>query len=454
MHDTLTTAVRAVERGGAPAEATELSDAELLTAQRRLGLVLRAAQALSAVYAAEVARRSDRSLEAAGLARREGHRSAASLLGSLTGDSERAAAGQIRLGQAVVAQRDTNTGGLVPARFPALGRAMATGRVGTSLAQALVTVLDGLPEKLSAEKWAQIEAGMADYAVGHSFAESVVEAKRLRDTHDVAGVAVREEDRHKARALTLSRPDAHGMTRISGWLDPESASVLRTALDALTHPRNTDTAPYGVRADERTYPQRAADALVDLVRRATTQGLPAAGGTRPQAVLTIPFHDLVRGTGTAHLTGSEEAHSVATARRYTCDAEIRRAVLGPRGEVLDLGRNHRLFTVAQRAALGLRDGGCVWPGCDRPPGWAEAHHARHWADGGDTSLDNAVLLCVFHHHELHRGRAEIAMRPTVFGTTLPHIRLADERGRPGPWQRARNRHAPPLPDAELTEVPA
>ncbi|MGC5322913.1 DUF222 domain-containing protein [Micromonospora arida] len=56
-----------------------------------------------------------------------------------------------------------------------------------------------------------------------------------------------------------------------------------------------------------------------------------------------------------------------------------------------------------RRALVLRDRGCAFPGCDRPPRWCDAHHIHHWADGGRTSLTNAVLLCAHHHRHVHRG---------------------------------------------------
>ncbi|MET7672719.1 HNH endonuclease signature motif containing protein, partial [Micromonospora luteifusca] len=47
--------------------------------------------------------------------------------------------------------------------------------------------------------------------------------------------------------------------------------------------------------------------------------------------------------------------------------------------------------------------GCAFPGCDRPPRWCDAHHIHHWADGGTTNLDNAVLLCAYHHRHLHHS---------------------------------------------------
>jgi hypothetical protein len=62
-----------------------------------------------------------------------------------------------------------------------------------------------------------------------------------------------------------------------------------------------------------------------------------------------------------------------------------------------------LFSGPIRRALVLRDGGCAFPGCDRPPRWCDGHHVKHWADGGPTCLDNAVLVCGFHHRLLHHG---------------------------------------------------
>jgi hypothetical protein len=94
--------------------------------------------------------------------------------------------------------------------------------------------------------------------------------------------------------------------------------------------------------------------------------------------------------------------SPAEARRLACDAQILPAVLGTAGQVLDVGRARRLFTGAIRRALILRDGGCSFPGCDRPATWCEGHHITAWADGGVTALANACLLCRHHHRLIHQ----------------------------------------------------
>ncbi len=69
---------------------------------------------------------------------------------------------------------------------------------------------------------------------------------------------------------------------------------------------------------------------------------------------------------------------------------------------LALGRAVRLITPAQRRALAVRDRGCVFPGCDRPPGWCDAHHIRPYEAGGATDLSNLALLCRHHHGVTHR----------------------------------------------------
>ena len=89
------------------------------------------------------------------------------------------------------------------------------------------------------------------------------------------------------------------------------------------------------------------------------------------------------------------------ARRLACDGAIHRVVLGPRDVPLGAGQRTRLVTPALRRILVARDGGCRFPGCDRPPAYTQAHHVRYWADGGPTTTQNLILLCGWHHHRVH-----------------------------------------------------
>ena len=108
-------------------------------------------------------------------------------------------------------------------------------------------------------------------------------------------------------------------------------------------------------------------------------------------------------------------------------------VLDGDGAVVDLGRAERYASKDQRRALGARDRGCAVPGCGRPPEFCDAHHLVFWDDGGETDLDNLVLLCRHHHRAIHRGRLHVEMergRP-VFTDGMGR-RIGPGRHRPPP----------------------
>jgi HNH endonuclease len=92
---------------------------------------------------------------------------------------------------------------------------------------------------------------------------------------------------------------------------------------------------------------------------------------------------------------------------------------GARSQPLDVGRATRVVQPAQRTALAVRDGGCVFPGCSRPLVWCEAHHLWHWLDGGPTDLANLILLCRAHHRAVHEGRWHLARGPDGRLTATP-----------------------------------
>ena len=100
-----------------------------------------------------------------------------------------------------------------------------------------------------------------------------------------------------------------------------------------------------------------------------------------------------------------------TAGAGPCDASFFRAVLNTAGEVLDIGRETRRWPTAIRRAITLRDGGCSFPGCDRPPSWCDADRCHEWDHGGPTSLANGVLLCRKHHAFIHTQHWSIQTKP-------------------------------------------
>jgi 5-methylcytosine-specific restriction protein A len=119
--------------------------------------------------------------------------------------------------------------------------------------------------------------------------------------------------------------------------------------------------------------------------------------------------EALRGGGSDGSEGAPELDhtgptSAATARRITCDAAVMRVVMAGPSQPLDVGRRTKIVSPALRRAVIVRDRICRFPGCGRPHTWCDAHHVRHWADGGVTSLENLLLLCRPHHRAVHRPR--------------------------------------------------
>ncbi|MET7948350.1 DUF222 domain-containing protein [Micromonospora sp. NPDC005324] len=217
------------------------------------------------------------------------------------------------------------------------------------------------------------------------------------DVADAAAQAALEAEAARAardRHLTLSE-QTDGRLRLTGILDAETAGLLRAAIDPLSAPAGPD--------DTRSPGQRRHDALADVCRLSLRTGeLPEHGGDAAQIVVTTTYDALARQLDTGTLdTGLQLTPD--TVRRLACDAAILPTGLGSTGQPLDVGRQRRLISGPLRRALVLRDRGCAFPGCDRPPRWCHAHHIHHWTDGGTTSLANAVLLCGHHHRHLHHS---------------------------------------------------
>ena len=135
--------------------------------------------------------------------------------------------------------------------------------------------------------------------------------------------------------------------------------------------------------------------------------LSPAGGMPVTILATTALDDVQSGTGLAR-TGHGDIISIGTLLAMSSDALLLPVICNQRGGVVAYGRGRRLASTGQRLALAARDGGCSFPGCDRPAAWAEVHHIRAWIDGGPTDLDNMCLLCRFHHREhAKRGWAAV-----------------------------------------------
>ena len=228
--------------------------------------------------------------------------------------------------------------------------------------------------------------------------------------HGHQGEFQRREDRLK-HGRSLSQPYADdGMLDYHLRLDPEGSAVLEAMLSPLAAPQ--PSTEHG--SDLRTSDQRRADALIEMVRRAAAAGGSAPATAKAALFVTMNYEDLKQRTG-AGTTLTGELLAPETVRKVACDAAIIPVVLGTRSEVLDLGRTTRLVTPKQLQALWLRDRGCTFPGCSRPPSWCDAHHVWHWCDGGPTDMSNLALLCPRHHTIVHQKGHTATV--TAFGVT-------------------------------------
>ena len=155
---------------------------------------------------------------------------------------------------------------------------------------------------------------------------------------------------------------------------------------------------------------------------------PTVAGERPHIVVTLDL-DALEGRAGRSVFADAGPVTPETARRLACDANISRVIVDARSQPLDVGRTSKVVPPPLRRAVTIRDGGCRFPGCGRPPGWCDAHHIRHWADGGETALGNLVLLCRPHHRLIHRGfRVEMIDGAPLF--TRPDGSVLTDRAPP------------------------
>ncbi|CAN5192840.1 hypothetical protein BH09ACT5_BH09ACT5_15900 [soil metagenome] len=220
------------------------------------------------------------------------------------------------------------------------------------------------------------------------------------------------------------------MSRATWLMDPETSAIVATLFDRATSPRRggprfaSDEAAAQAEAiatDERTTEQLASDVFLHLLQHgaaADSSQLLGSGG----AVIVVHVEEsaLSSGTGHAYIEGQPDPISLATVERLACGGATQLVLLDGVGQPLDLAREQRLYNQRQRRALAARDGGCMAPGCDRPPSWTEAHHIKHWwRDNGKTDVANGILLCRHHHLLFHNNGWEIEYDGAEYWLTPP-----------------------------------
>ena len=178
----------------------------------------------------------------------------------------------------------------------------------------------------------------------------------------------------------------------------------------------TDDFPDWLTFELASREQRFADALVDMAEHCLASG---AGpwkrrrtGQRYQVMLTIGRNELAAqqsAGGARYHVDPDWGIDEADARHIACDADLTEFIQDARGNLLNYERRRRIVPARLLRALKLRDHNrCRFPGCAHQR-YVEAHHVRHWIDGGETRLENLVLLCGAHHRLLHHGAFHITI---------------------------------------------
>lgn len=333
----------------------------------------------------------------AGLAREgvfteRGYSGAAQAVADLLGWDRAMAARRVRVAEQVC-RRTSLDGQVLSPPLAACAMAFAAGQVSLRHVEVISDAL-GKPEaaRLTPAVWAGAEEQLAEYATRCTPNELAGFARDLVTLLDQDGPEPDEQTPPQVNELSLTRTPSGGGGRIKGRLDAPTFDAVATALGALCKPSPEDL---------RTLPERQADALGDVCRRALDVGdVSTTGGERPHLNVTIPLEELERRARGALLDFGGQL-TPADLRLLCCDARVVPIVLGGKGEPLDVGRAFRTVTPHLRRAVAARDRGCCFPGCDRPPSWCEIHHLVPWEVGGLTEIGNLAMLCRVHHRLLH-----------------------------------------------------
>jgi hypothetical protein len=435
--------------GAARSRLAGLSDEAVLELMADFEAVARLASAGGVLTAGEVGVRSRPELGDEGLSRSQNFTSPVALVAKVTGASARACKARLELGRKLRGAVLLG-GGEGPAPFPVVARVLDEGALGVEAAAAIVKQCSVLADRgCSADVVALAEETLVDQTLSCRLTadETFRAAIHLREVLDPDGAEPRDEVLQMQRSLTIAQaPD--GMYRGTFALTPEQGGVWMSSIRALQSPRVTgprfvDGDEYVI-ADGRTQAQKNADTVTELIARAAgAEDMPRINGASTVNV-HMTLDDLLAGRGVGWIDGIDQPVPASTVAQLRCSSPVATTLFGDKGEVLYHGKAKRLFTPAQNRALAARDGGCVWPSCDRPPSFCETHHANEWVSDdhppGRTDIDNGVLLCHFHHSHLHKSPWKLTMHDGV-----PHLippRWVDTEQKPIPTTRRRTIQRP------------
>jgi hypothetical protein len=329
-----------------------------------------------------------------------------------------------RCGRSLSAAREKVRTAQALRSLPAISAAFADGRLSYSKVRALTRAAHLHDEDL-----------LLAYALEATAPQVEERCRQIRNAEpDSVNDARRVWER---RSVSLIHDRVRGVTRITVELPISDGELIGKAIDGAVAAGDVAMGIEFMSDREQSsdsWRAQQADALVAIAKAylcadvAVSDAVPSARSAsladQYQVVVHVDDAALRGGAGRSDLP-------LETVRRLTCDGSLVTIIEDDRGTPLDVGRKHRTVSTTLRRALWSRDRGCTFPGCHNTR-YVHAHHIHHWAAGGDTSLDNLVLLCTHHHTLLHEGGFAILRDET--GATC--FRRADGRTIPRAGYRA------------------
>lgn len=366
---------------------------------------------------------SARAIAASNVARSQGAASAGQLFANTFGgdrrEGDRLAHKAKRMGQA-----------------PSTEQALGKGQISAGQADVIASTVAGLPKDLSDADRQTCEDTLIAAAPTLSIKDLRRRADRIADVYapdhvdQIENQTLNEREKAAWAKISFWMTDQNDGTHKGGFVLPDlPAEQLQKMVDKLAAPRNSNTADDDpILLDTRpTSSQRNGHAFAELITRYPTDHVPGARDSDGAQLLVNVEYDTLAGAVVPATLETGTRISAQEVLRLACDLGVMPMIFNGKALPLHLGRTARLFNRAQRRALAKRDSGCAFPGCERPPGWCEAHHAGDpWCTTGETNLNEGVLLCAFHHRLIHTSDWDVRIVDQV-PEFLPPAELDPQR---------------------------
>ncbi len=333
------------------------------------------------------------------------------------------------------------TGPPLPPELPLVAQAVAAGAIGEDHLRVIGRAIDVLPSAVSVTDREEVERSLVREATKNDAEILRSLARRIDEIFNPDG-DYDEADRARRRGLVLGPQGRDGLSRLSGWIDPETRGYLEAHTAAVRPGRHLPDGTVVETRDERSAAQRCHDGLKLGLKASIASG--GLGSHRGHPLTVIARTTLAELNQAAHAVTNPDIPMPAPARTGGDTALPMRDLIRMAAEgaihylaVFDnhterpiyLARQARIATTDQRIICYARDGGCTRPGCLEPGYHSEVHHSPDWSKGGATNADSLFFACAPDHKLITDGHYQTTVTDTgrlawTDGTTPPEVNHA------------------------------